>query len=404
MHAKSAGRQFSRTEHHPFKTCDNPLCPICTKSIARFKVRDSLKSEFFGDSPAPFVGHMGYPNLNVGILSVPEPRGDSWLFDAPRFWASSGFGIPQIVDFRSALINSRFKANIRQVDKLVNTAQEVGIASKPVEVEVLLKDKPKFRINVNSYSAPTGPNADLQKVEVTANPKISQRVDKVVSDYDLKANEAIGYLYKRGFDENFLMRMLSVGTVGVKANRKLVPTKWSITAVDDNLGKNLIKQVKDYALSNYLAFFGGYLGNYFLILFFPDVWSYELFESALGKEYSTDYEGYDGRKGYAFNCAGGYYASRLPVLEKLAEMKRQASVLALRFITQEYSVPLGVFVVREAVRKAMQSRPIEFSSKELMLKYAELLAKKKFSFDPRHLLENSKLLKELNKQKKLTLF
>jgi hypothetical protein len=397
-------KHFSRTEHHPFKTCDNPLCPVCTKSIARFKIKEKLNESFFGDSPAPFVGHVGYPNLNVGILSVPETRPDSWMFDAPRFWASSDFQIPQIVDFRSALINSRFKANIKQVNKLVNITQEVGMASKPVEVEVLLRDKPRFRLNVDAYSAPTGPNAALKRVEVTSNPKISQKVDKVVADYDLKANDAIMYLYEHGFDENFLTRMLSVGTVGIKANRKLVPTKWSITAVDDSLGKKLIKEIKDYSVADYLAFFSGYLGNYYLIMFFPDVWSYELFESALGKEYNTDYEGYEGRKTYAYNCAGGYYASRAPVLEKLMELKRQASVLVLRFITSEYTVPLGVWVCRQAARKALQNKPSEFASKELMLKYAEALVKKKFSFDAGYLLKNSKLLNEINKQRKLFAF
>lgn len=404
MQCKVMKKHFSRTEHHPFKTCDNPICPICTKSISRFKVKEKLSNKFFGDSPAPFVGHIGYPNLNVGILSVPELRNDSWVFDAPRFWATSDFQIPQIVDYRSALVNSRFRANVRQADKLVSITQEVGMASKPVEVEVILKDKPKFRLNVDAYSAPTGPNATLQKVEITANPKISQKVDKVVSDCCLKANDAMIYLYEKSFDENFLSKLLSVGAVGLKQNRKLVPTRWSITAVDDNLGKNLINEVKKYRQSNYLAFFGGYLGNYFLIMLFPDVWSYELFESALSKEYNTDYEDYYGRRNYAEQCGGGYYAARLPVLEKLDETKKQASVLALRFITQEYSVPLGVFVVREAVRKAMQSRPLEFASKELMLRYAEELARKKFGFDISCLLKNSKLLNNIKKQKKLFAF
>ena len=54
----------------------------------------------------------------------------------------------------------------------------------------------------------------------------------------------------------------------MKKDRKLVPTRWSIVAVDSNIGDNLISQVKDYNQSGYLAYFGGYLGNYFLILMF----------------------------------------------------------------------------------------------------------------------------------------
>ncbi len=397
-------KPFIRTGHHPFKTCSNPLCPICTKSIARFKVKDKFKQEFFGDSPAPFVGHVGYPNLNVGVLSVPYVKEDSWLYDAPRQWAASNLQIPQIVDYRSALINSRFRANIRQVDKFVDIAKEVGLASKPVEMEIKLKEKPKFRLNVDAFSAPSGASAALKKAEITSNPKISQRAEKVFSDTDLKAKDAITYLYEHDFDENVLTRMLSVGTMGLKPNRKLVPTRFSITAVDDTLGKNFIEEIKQYPVADYLAYFGGYLGNYFLIIFFPEIWSYELFESALGSDYMTDYEAYEGRKTYAFNCGGGYYASRLPILNKLKAMKRQASVLVLRFITQEYTIPLGVWCVRESVRKALNNKPLEFSSKELMLQYARILAKKKFNFDADILLNSSKLLKNMKTQKKLTAF
>ncbi|MBI2142476.1 hypothetical protein HYU15_03240, partial [Candidatus Woesearchaeota archaeon] len=82
----------------------------------------------------------------------------------------------------------------------------------------------------------------------------------------------------------------------------------------------------------------------------------------------------------AENCSGGYYAARLPVLEQLARMKRQASVLVIRMITDEYLLPLGVWVCREAVRKAVAAKPISFASKELMLKYADALITRRFGY------------------------
>ena len=120
--------------------------------------------------------------------------------------------------------------------------------------------------------------------------------------------------------------------------------------------------------------------------------------------FMTDYEPYEGRKTYAENCGGGFYAAKLPILEKLSKLKRQSSVLALRFITGEYAVPLGVWVVREAVRKTMNTKPLEFASKELMLKYVKHLVYKKFNYNVENLLKQSILLKELKVQKKLTQF
>jgi len=396
------------------QSCGRTFCPIIAKAESLFKIKDTLpKEDFFGSSPTPFVGHNFYPNLYVGILSPPEQREDAWLYDAPNYWAEHDFQIPEIVDYRSALINSRFRLNVKQRNKFLEISQEIGMASKPVDVEINLKDKPHFKLTTDPYHAPMGPNARLEKARITENPKIDTRVDKVVSDTDFKANDALTYLYEKGFSENFLTKILSIGNLGLKYQRKLVPTRWSITATDDALAKHLLKDVKQYTEANYTTHFGSYLGNYFIILFFPEVWSYELFETYAPKaewnisdthQFMTDYEPYEGRKTYAENCGGGYYASRLPVLEKLSKTKRQASVLALRFITGEYAVPLGVWVVREAVRKSLSSKPLEFGSKELMLEYVKKLVKKKFNYDVGNLLDKSIVLRNMKAQAKLSAF
>ncbi len=395
--------------------CGRQSCPHIIKSEARFKVNSKpLEKDFVGSSPAPFVGRIGYPKLNVGILSPVNVDEKAWEYDAPRYWANHDYQIPNIVDFRSALINSRFVVHAQDSSKILDIAKEVGMASAPVDVEINLEDKPLFRMNPDSMMAPTGPNAELKSAKITSNSKIHQKVDKVVSDSDMKSKDALLYLYQNNFDENFLSKVLSIGNLGLKKNRKLVPTRWSITATDDTLGKELIKEISDFSnQTDYYAFFGGYLGNYYLILTFPNIWGYELFEMYAPKaswnvtdkvQYSTDYEGYDGRKTYADDTAGGYYAARLPILERLKGMKRQGNILALRFITGEYSVPLGVWVVREAARKAISGKPLEFGSKELMLEYAKKLAMKKFGINLDEVFDKSIMLHKLKTQVNLNSF
>lgn len=384
-------------------------CPLYAKSKAQWKVAQKLTSpDFFGAAPSPFIGRFGYPDVHVGILTPPQEQEQAWLHDAPNYWSFSNYQIPQIVDLRSALVNSRFKTHVKsRQHRWLELVQEVGMASRPVDVEISLKKVPRFALQTDPYSAPMGPSAELNKARVTSNPKINTKVEKVYSDTDLKASEALRYLYNRGFDENRLSHILSVGAIGIQKNRKLVPSRWGITATDDLLGKHILQEIKDYQFQDYAAYFGGYLGNYYLVLFFPEPWSYELFEMYLPGEkiqYATDYESFYGRKEYANETAGGYYAARLPILEKLKEVKRQASVLALRFITAEYTLPLGVFVVREATRKSLDSKPINFASRDLLLKYAQVFSEKWFDFDVSHVLKQSKLLNCLKKQRKLSEF
>ncbi|MBW2968389.1 hypothetical protein KY362_07965 [Candidatus Woesearchaeota archaeon] len=379
--------------------CGRKFCAIAGKVRSQKKLNQSAKQDFFGEAPNVFIGRYGYPNINVGLLSTEDYN----YHDAPLHWSHNDYQIQDVIDLRTGLINSSFQTNIRTFnDRLLELSQEVSLASRPVDVEVNLNKRPFFRLSLQQDTMPHGPRVKLKRAKITENPKIPQKVDKAVSDTDLKAADAIGTL-RKDFDEHYLTKILSVGNLGVKPQRKLVPTRWSITAVDDIVGKQLTEEIKRYPEADYLAFFGGYLGNYYLILTFPNCWSYELFETVVGERtsFSTDNEFYDGRKTYADNTAGGYYATRHAILEQLAKMKRQASVLALRFITNEYWAPLGVWVVREATRKSVTSKPFEFGSKELLLKYATAFAKKKFNFDITPLIRQSKLLDNLNRQSRL---
>ena len=119
----------------------------------------------------------------------------------------------------------------------------------------------------------------------------------------------------------------------------VLPKNWN---EGDSLHWNsgVINELKYYNEVDYGAYFGGYLGNYYLVLFLPGEWSFELFEMYVKKEvnpwsrnnlkYATDYENVFGRKEYAKETSGGYYAARLPIVEKLRKMKRKGNVLDLK--------------------------------------------------------------------------
>jgi DNA repair protein NreA len=296
-------------------------CPKVYSIINRKQFNEKAKQDYFGASPNVFIGKFGYPDINIGFLSNEELPIDS---DNPKLWAGKNYNIPKVVDLRSSLINSRFKANVKSFDdKFLEITKEISMASKPVDVEVHLNKKPLYDINLDRDITPYGPSVKLEKAKITENPKITTYVDKVVSDTDLKANLAIDYLYDKGYDEHFLTKLISVGNLGTKQKRRLVPTRWSITAIDDTLGKKLLSDIKKFNEYDYVTHFGGYLGNYYLILFFPHEWSYELFETYVGKpgqtkseefETMTDFENYNGRNDYASNTVGGYYAARLGIL------------------------------------------------------------------------------------------
>lgn len=363
--------------------------------------------------PSVFIGSkLKYPLVNVGILSPLERDENAWLYDDERYWADNNFQINDVIKIRESLLNSRFQSRVgdsKLNKKFIQIAQEIAVASKPVDIEIELKNKLNIGNKKDKVITPHGMSAGLKKAKITNNVRINRKVEKVMND-EIKASEGIRYLYKKNFDEYVLSKILSVGVLGLKTDKKLVPTRWSITATDDTIGKQLLEKVRDYKwIENYELFFGEFMGNQYLILLFPNVFSYELFELYLpGSSWnpseeikaSTDFESFFGRKNYASNTSGGYYAARLPILEYLDKMKRQASVLAIRIETPSYWASLGVWVVRESVRKSLK-RKMEFLSREDMIEGARKIGKIKFSFDCSQILKKSRILNEVLTQKRL---
>ncbi|HPD82031.1 MAG TPA: hypothetical protein PK357_02940 [Candidatus Pacearchaeota archaeon] len=383
-----------------------------------FKVRDLSKISKVDSisPPSVFIGSkLKYPLVNVGILSPLDKEEDAWLYDDAKYWAEKNFNIEEVMSLRNGLLNSRFQTKVsdaRLNKKFVDIAKNIAISSRQVDVEIELKNRLIVGREKDKILTPHGMRAGLKSVEITGNVKIDKKVDKVMND-EIKASEAIKYLYKNDFNEYTLSKILSVGVMGLKKNKRFVPTRWSITATDDMLGKQFLENVKNYPwIEDYELFYGEFMGNQYIILMFPSVWSYELFEMYLPKsswnpgddiKASTDMEGYSGRKTYAFDTAGGYYASRFAVLEYLNSIKKQASVIALRVETPSYWAALGVWVVRESVKKALK-KEMKFTEREELIESVKKIGKIKYNFDFSEILNRSKLIKEKKEQKSLREF
>ena len=289
-----------------------------------------------------------WPVKTISILS-PIERISS--FDRPKKWIQEKYSIEKIASIRSKVVSGIKKKDKMYIDKL----REIALSIKDINIDLSFK-KLFYKPIIERGIPPIGGRGILRNIEINENPKVPRVVEKTVDDPDLKAGEAITTLYNKGIDEYYSYKLFSLGMIGTKIERHLVPTKWSITAIDDILGKNLYEKIRNYKWIEKINIVTGELyGNHYIILFIPGPWSYELFEAYLSRRidgYAYDYEGAFGRKEYAKNTEGGYYAARLGILEKLEKIKRQATTIAIRIITPAYRYPLGVWVVREAVRKA----------------------------------------------------
>ena len=396
--------------------CHKPRCPLEIKKTALLpvaRVFDSLTETQLTEPTPPsiFVGRYGYPKVNVGpMFSIWDVERELiHAQDEPDQWY--GKPVNEIVQMRSTLIRTRSSEPIsvdsvrHQRSRILDAMQETALFTSPIDLEIEVIKRPRLDIVFDTESQPMGPTSVIKRVDITSTSPVERPIEKVVGDTDLNAMIGINMLREAGLSVTTITKLFSAGLLGEEKARKLVPTRWAITAVDDSVGKQLIKKIKDFPLINEIeVYHSHYLDNWFWILLVPRIWSFEMLEiwlpdsqQARCKRIIQDHEDHRGRTSYADNVAGAYYAARLAVLEHLEARRRQATVIIFREIREGYFVHLGVWQIRENVRHAMKDKKKSFDDLKTALSHVG----QQLRCPIKYWIANSRLLKKLMYQRTL---
>jgi hypothetical protein len=339
---------------------------------------------------------------------LPPFFGDTEILDTPELWV--GKKIEDILDYRFSLIRGKSRSDIFEAQnpgKLLGKLQELAMGEQPVDTEVIFKRKPNSILALNEYSQPFGPSAPLKKFK-TNNVSVDSRIEKKFNDKDMTASDSIYSLYNAGVLITRIQRTFSLGMFGLSKRRKLVPTRWGITAVDSVLSKRLVKEIKQFpTIDEYQVYTFSNIGNIYAAILIPERWSFEWIEAwypktfwnQLGQtpELMGDFEPYDGRSTYA-SVGGCYYSARLALAEKLKKDRRQATALIMREIHPEYILPVGVWNVRESIRELVKTKPMKFDTFQKAISYAL----KELTIPANDWTNNSKIMRDALFQKRIS--
>jgi hypothetical protein len=388
--------------------CGKDRCPLMIKFYSHARTKRLIDTQDLHGSSPPgvFVGRYGYPKVDIGPL-VPPDLGDTTLMDTPERWM--GRSIEEIVDFRFRLVRGKHLVDVKDFQsagRIVDYTRELALAINSVDVEANFSKKPSGRIVLDDNIQPFGPSARLERLHITT-PKYDHKVEKAYYDTDLRATEAVKGLYKDEVLISRIQKAFSVGAFGVERNRRLVPTRWSITAVDDILGKDLLRSTRTFPLINeFRVYDWDQLDNRWSVLLTPTSWRYELIEAwypntvwnPLGKqvEIISSHEFFNERKDYA-EIGGCYYAARLAVNELLQRERRQAGAVIFREAHPGYLLPVGVWNVRENVRMALTQRPRRFNTLDQALAHVQT----RMDIPTSTWVNHSEVLKDMKHQRRL---
>lgn len=351
--------------------CGKPVCPILVKYDAYARTMPLIGDRSFDGSSPPgvFVGRYGWPKVSLGPLVTPE-HGDTLLLDTPEAWV--GRTVPELVGFRTSLVRGTRRYHVddaEKSDRLLEDVQTLALATESVETEALFRRPPRGHLALADDLPPFGPTAPIEKVALDVR-RVDHHLERLSRDTDATARIAVNELYDRGVRVSRIQRAFSAGTLGRHGRRRFVPTRWSITAVDDLIGRQNLEQVHDLPqLSDYRVYRLTALDNRWVIVLLPGVFRYESIEAwypeTLWNPSTTsvvlmgDHEGNRGRTTYA-RIGGCYYAARLAVSELMLREQRQGGAVVLREVHPGEVLPLGVWNVREHVRAAFENPPERF--------------------------------------------
>lgn len=351
--------------------------------------------------PSVFIGSWNYPRIYAGPMISPQ-HGDTMIMDRPESWIPEKKSQEEIIRYRLNLIRGKREVKVTELDcRFSEMLRDISLSASSIESEAQFIQAPRG-MSFSDEHTPFGPSAPLERFEI-GNSRWDRDLEKVYCDGDLKAADAVEDLHHSGLPFSSIQKAFSVGAMGTKKRRRLVPTRWSITACDSILGDRLLGSVRDYdPIDCCQVRESAGLNNYYAVILLPTTWQYEWMEAFLhimGNEelMFSDFEGNGGKRGYS-RVGGCYYSCKMAVLEALAREKKQAGAIILREAYRGY-VPLGVFNVRENVRNAMQKEPLEFESLKAALGYVST----RLELPVKQFIRQSDLLREELKSQQTTL-
>jgi len=401
--AHAASERYEKTTckvcHGFARFCKISSCPYYRNLFTEAVFNKLSSKNVSGPSPPTLlVSEKGYPKVVVGpaILLVENTSPD--FLEKPADWLNHS--VSELLRLRISLLFGRTVKPVKTTDKMVKLLKESAASSKPVDVEAVFSGGYSFNPAFKVRTAPYGPSAKLENMHLVGNVSVPRKVDSLIHDPDLSATEALTTLHEGGFDEYYLTRLFSMGLLGTALERKLVPTEWSITAVDDILSRKLYEKVRRHrVISEYRVHSYQAVENVGHVILTPTPWMYELLEGWLKHVNSSpysDYEIHKPRTTYAENTGGAYYAVRLSILRHLHQRKEQGGAIVFFEIHPRW-IPLGVWRFREIIREALKRPGEKFQTIDEAIEHVS----KKLDIPINKYIAASKLIPFIRHQQKL---
>ena len=332
------------------RLCGLSRCPILER-IRAWRIARWRGKEANGPTPpSVIVGESGYPRVPLMIGVAPAY---SEIYESPEKWFELKLPLSEIIKLRASMLMPFKRVHVKELNDEIVWA---GVSLKPVEVEAKLYKEPSPP-SFDGILKPVGPSAPGE-VKVVSNPKVDPVIDRLSND-DLKAEEGVREAWRKGVNNENIVRAFSLGLLG--KDKKMVPTRWAITAVDTIVSEEIKGRLRDWREVGHekVGVYEHY-GNKYIVILKPEVLEVEMYEvwkkgSLWAREKDEVIYNRERlvRGAKALDPSdGGFHALKRGFLEALNEFKLKSGAIIIRVVDNRYYAPVGSWQIRLGVREA----------------------------------------------------
>lgn len=210
------------------------------KELKKYQQELKPTKEIEGFGASAIVGEKNYPNLKVHNVS--NSNEDNSFFKTSDIVKRD---YSDIIKLKARnILGSTNDTYIKKTNDRINKElQDIYKSKNAIEFNSEFENELRFdKVLVNKVSGIVGSRNPLLSLKANENTSTSKKIEKYTAN-DIKSREAIISLYEKGVNEHQIINLLALGSFGMQMNKKMVPTRWAITAYDQTIEKHLHKKL-----------------------------------------------------------------------------------------------------------------------------------------------------------------
>ncbi|UCE11055.1 MAG: hypothetical protein JSW61_03735 [Candidatus Thorarchaeota archaeon] len=314
--------------------------------------------------PGIFVETSKYPILWAGVLASPEPSEWLSIYDHPESWG--GLDREAVLSMRRHLYRIVVPIDAREMTPpaIIKSLQSLSLSVAPVALGVEVADLPPRHLYPLGSQLPSGPIVEADRLELLTEPDVS-RVARRITERDEPAADTVWDLLEYDYSLDQVARMMALGMLGRRGNRRIIPTRSAYKAVIDSFVDRAIGVLAEKPVAHdFELYIGRTCGDSFVVLTAPGETRVDYVRIESRGEETKRGTSIDGLPQFTTDSKTSVHAdyARFSALKHQLASDVQRHTTIFHHTTDERNSILGPWLARTGVRDAMGTAPVVFDS------------------------------------------